>query len=199
MNAVELSLTPSFRLDGKRALVTGAGRGLGVGFAAALAEAGAHVTLAARTADEIEAAAAAIRAARRQRRHAPSRCHGHCRRRADARCNRGFRHPREQCRHQPPKALRRCERRGLRRRDEFQCARGVLRGAGRGAPDDRRGARRVHHQRLLADGTCRRPEPHDLLRVQACAGGVDQGDGDRARAARDPRQHASGRPSSRRR
>ena len=61
MNAVELPLTPSFRLDGKRALVTGAGRGLGVAFAAALAEAGAHVTLAARTADEIEAAAEAIR------------------------------------------------------------------------------------------------------------------------------------------
>ena len=61
MNAVELPLTPSFRLDGKRALVTGAGRGLGLAFAAALAEAGAHVTLAARTTDEIEAAAEAIR------------------------------------------------------------------------------------------------------------------------------------------
>ena len=61
MNAAELPLTPSFRLDGKRALVTGAGRGLGLAFAAALAEAGAHVTLAARTAGEIEAAAEAIR------------------------------------------------------------------------------------------------------------------------------------------
>jgi NAD(P)-dependent dehydrogenase (short-subunit alcohol dehydrogenase family) len=58
---VELPQTPSFRLDGKRALVTGAGRGLGVAFAAALAEAGAHVTLAARTEAEIEAAADAIR------------------------------------------------------------------------------------------------------------------------------------------
>jgi NAD(P)-dependent dehydrogenase (short-subunit alcohol dehydrogenase family) len=56
-----LPRTPSFRLDGKRALVTGAGRGLGAAFAAALAEAGAAVTLAARTANEIEAGAAAIR------------------------------------------------------------------------------------------------------------------------------------------
>lgn len=53
----------NFRLDGKRALVTGAGRGIGLAAAAALADAGASVTLAARTADEIEAAAAAIRAA----------------------------------------------------------------------------------------------------------------------------------------
>ena len=62
MSAMQLPRTPSLRLDGKRALVTGAGRGLGVAFAAALAEAGAHVMLAARTAKEIEAAAEAIRA-----------------------------------------------------------------------------------------------------------------------------------------
>ena len=59
---VELTKTPSFRLDGKRALVTGAGRGLGLAAASALADAGAHVTLAARTAKEIEEAADAIRA-----------------------------------------------------------------------------------------------------------------------------------------
>jgi NAD(P)-dependent dehydrogenase (short-subunit alcohol dehydrogenase family) len=57
-----LPKTPSFRLDGRRALVTGAGRGIGLAAGAALAEAGAHVVLAARSADEIEAAAAAIRA-----------------------------------------------------------------------------------------------------------------------------------------
>ncbi len=57
---MQLPKTPSFRLDGKRALVTGAGRGIGLAAAAALGEAGAHVTLAARTAAEIEAAAAAI-------------------------------------------------------------------------------------------------------------------------------------------
>jgi NAD(P)-dependent dehydrogenase (short-subunit alcohol dehydrogenase family) len=57
----ELPATPSFRLDGKRALVTGAGRGIGLAIAAAFADAGAHVTLCARTADEIRAAAGAIR------------------------------------------------------------------------------------------------------------------------------------------
>src|SRR6202166_2317284 len=60
--SVELAATPSFRLDGKRALVTGGGRGIGLAAAAALAQAGAHVVLAARTASEIEAAASDIRA-----------------------------------------------------------------------------------------------------------------------------------------
>ncbi len=52
--------TPSFRLDGRRAVVTGGGRGIGLAAAAALAEAGADVTLIARTSSEIEAAAAAM-------------------------------------------------------------------------------------------------------------------------------------------
>ena len=52
---------PSLRLDGKRALVTGAGRGIGLAAAAGLAQSGAHVVLVARTPAEIEAAAAEIR------------------------------------------------------------------------------------------------------------------------------------------
>jgi NAD(P)-dependent dehydrogenase (short-subunit alcohol dehydrogenase family) len=59
---MNLSSTPSFRLDGKRALVTGGGRGIGLTAASTLAAAGAHVTVAARTKSEIEQAADAIRA-----------------------------------------------------------------------------------------------------------------------------------------
>ena len=55
-----LPKTPAFRLDGRRALVTGAGRGIGLALAAALAEAGAEVTLVARTAGEIGVAADAM-------------------------------------------------------------------------------------------------------------------------------------------
>lgn len=54
---MELPRTPSFDLSGKRALVTGAGRGLGLAAAAALSDAGAAVTLAARSFDEVSEAA----------------------------------------------------------------------------------------------------------------------------------------------
>jgi NAD(P)-dependent dehydrogenase (short-subunit alcohol dehydrogenase family) len=59
---MSLPKTPSMRLDGRRALVTGAGRGIGLAAAAALAQAGAHVVLLSRTAAEIEALATEIRA-----------------------------------------------------------------------------------------------------------------------------------------
>lgn len=49
----DLPRTPSFRLEGRRALVTGASRGIGLGAAVALAEAGADVVAAARSEDEL--------------------------------------------------------------------------------------------------------------------------------------------------
>ena len=60
---MQLPRTPSFRLDGKRALVTGASRGIGLGCAVALAEAGASVTLSARGATALDEAANAMHAA----------------------------------------------------------------------------------------------------------------------------------------
>ena len=58
-----LPRTPSFRLDGRRALVAGASSGIGLAAAAALAEAGAQVTLVARRARELRAVREAICAA----------------------------------------------------------------------------------------------------------------------------------------
>jgi len=55
-----LPKTPSFRLDGKRALVAGGSRGIGLGCAVALAEAGAHVVIAARNADQVAQAASEL-------------------------------------------------------------------------------------------------------------------------------------------
>lgn len=49
-----------FRLDGKTALVTGAGRGIGRAVAIALAAAGAELVLASRTSSDLEAVAAEI-------------------------------------------------------------------------------------------------------------------------------------------
>ena len=65
MNLPPMSLprTPSLRLDGRRALVTGGTRGIGLGAAVALAEAGAAVTISARTASDVEATVGAFRAA----------------------------------------------------------------------------------------------------------------------------------------
>ncbi len=52
--------TPSFRLDGKRALVTGGSKGIGLAAAHALVQAGAEVVIAARNTPELIAACADI-------------------------------------------------------------------------------------------------------------------------------------------
>lgn len=59
---IDLPRMPSFRLDGKRALVTGASSGIGQASATALAEAGAHVVCTARGAERLKATVAALQA-----------------------------------------------------------------------------------------------------------------------------------------
>ncbi len=58
---MQLPRMPSFRLDGRRALVTGGSRGLGLACACALAEAGAQVWVAARHSDDCAAVVEALR------------------------------------------------------------------------------------------------------------------------------------------
>lgn len=61
-----MNIIDSFRLDGRVALVTGAGRGIGEGIALGLAEAGADLALVSRTQSELERVAEAVRALGRQ-------------------------------------------------------------------------------------------------------------------------------------
>ena len=58
---MKLPRTPSFRLDGRTALVLGASSGIGLGCAVALAEAGAHVVCAARRKPQLDDVIAAMR------------------------------------------------------------------------------------------------------------------------------------------
>ncbi len=59
---MKLPTTPSFRLDNKTALITGASSGIGLGCAVALAEAGAHVVVSARSSDKLNSVVDTIKA-----------------------------------------------------------------------------------------------------------------------------------------
>jgi len=61
-----MRILDSFRVDGKVALVTGAGRGIGRAAAIALAEGGADVVIAARTTEQLDEVAGQIRAVGRR-------------------------------------------------------------------------------------------------------------------------------------
>ena len=61
-----MSILDRFRLDGRVAIVTGAGRGIGAGTAVALAEAGADVLISARTEENLREVAARIEAVGRR-------------------------------------------------------------------------------------------------------------------------------------
>lgn len=62
MSSGETNILNSFRLDGKVALLNGAGRGIGAASALALADAGADVVVLARSKEQIDETAEAIRA-----------------------------------------------------------------------------------------------------------------------------------------
>jgi 7-alpha-hydroxysteroid dehydrogenase len=57
-----MSIYDKFRLDGKTALITGAGKGIGAGIARAFAEAGANIVLGARTEADLLSVAAEVEA-----------------------------------------------------------------------------------------------------------------------------------------
>ena len=59
---MKLPTTPSFRLDDKTALITGASSGIGLGCAVALAEVGAHVVVSARSSDKLNSVVDAMKA-----------------------------------------------------------------------------------------------------------------------------------------
>ena len=186
-----LPSTPSFRLDGKRALVTGAGRGIGLAAAAALARCrrGCHADRAHRSGDRsARRMRFAPKAARPMRPRSTSPISRPC---AILRRESGtVRYPRQQCRLQPPSAVRRGEGRGLRPHLESQRALRLLRRAGGGETAGRGEEARLDHPHLLADGPCRRRAPQRLLRQQAAMEGLTKAMAIELAPAWHPRQRA---------
>ena len=127
-----------FRLDGKRALVTGAGRGIGRAVALALAAAGAELVLVSRTSSELDAVAREIAQARRPGAGTAVRRDRQRRGARRLRRSRRARHPGQQCRPQPAAALSRGRRGDPRPPARPQRPRGVSGGAGGGPADGRR-------------------------------------------------------------
>ena len=186
---ISLPAPPSFRLDGKRALVTGAGRGIGLAGAAAMAKAGAHVTLVARSSAEIESLARAIERDGGQAEAAPLDVTdiGRVERVLsslepfDILVNSaGTNHPApflDVTAEQYDTIM------GLNVRSLFFVSQVVarrMREAGRPGSI-------IQH--LLADGTCGRRDPHRLLRLEMGHRGHDESDGGRPRAVRHSGQH----------
>ena len=184
--------TPSFRLDGRRALVTGASSGIGLGCAVALAEQGARVAL-----------VGAPRGSRSPRPWTPSGPAGFDADGADRSTSPTSRPPPRRWPSTDPStswstapASRGTPRRPRPRPQDFDAVADLnLRGAffldpGGGAGPDRGRPARIAHQHLVADGPCRRPRPRGLLRHQARGRGLHQGDGDRVGPPRHPGQHA---------
>lgn len=60
---MQLPQTPSMRLENRRALITGASRGIGLGAACALAQAGASVVMVSRSAEDLDAVCSSMRQA----------------------------------------------------------------------------------------------------------------------------------------
>ena len=185
--------TPSFRLDGKRALVTGAGRGIGLAAAAALAEAGRRMCSLCGSHDGGDRGARACDPSRHGRR-GRGRCAGRHGSRGFAGLHRG----------NPAFLDILVNNAGINRPAPFLDVDGggFRRGNGDStcgppsssrkpcrAQDGRRETARLDHQRVARRWACRRRASRPLLRLQMGDGGLHQGRRHRAGAARRPHQY----------
>ncbi|CDO35156.1 hypothetical protein SPHV1_220041 [Novosphingobium sp. KN65.2] len=183
--------TPSFRLDGRRALVTAAGRGIGLAAAAALAQAGAEVTLVARTASEIEEAAADFVAAGHKAKAATLDVSDLAAGQCIFRMSRSVPRAPQQCLHQSSQADVGSERGRFRCRPRPQREKRLLRGPGLRETLDGYGHARLADPHGIADGPCRWTEPLAVLCQQVGDGRHEQGLCARPCGPRHPLEHHS--------